>query len=571
MVAAGREGGTDRRSASAIKRRLGRLMMARLVLGVVLLGVALAVIGVGEEGRDAAERGLYATVTCTFVGTLLFVALHGRVRRVARFGAAQLATDVALVTALVHFSGGGESIFVFLYLAISVYGAILFGRPGAYGAASLGALAYGALLLARHHGLLATYGPPPPPGPVQFALWGIHAGAFLLVALLASALSRELDRAGRALDERTRDLAALRRLHARTVECLTSGLLTVDSAGRVTSLNPEAARITGWEATRALGRELEEVIPGALELVERTLPGEEAGGRMRAQLRLHNRRGEDLHLGLSGSILRDEEGAPDGHVVIFQDVTRLVDMERELRRRDRLAVAGRLAASLAHEIRNPLAAISGSLQVLERSAEAGGDPEAPRLMGIVLRETERLDRLIADFLQYARPAPPRTAPVRLAELVGEVLEVFEPSRPPSLKLRVDIPDDLSIVADAAQLRQLLWNLLRNAVDAMPGGGELAVEAFAAMPQEARGDGRNDPGEGSAWAEIRVHDTGVGISDDVVDRIFEPFFTSKPQGTGLGLATVHRIVEDHGGHLSVESVPGRGTTFRIRWPRAPEPA
>jgi two-component system sensor histidine kinase PilS (NtrC family) len=538
-------------------------MVARLVVLGVTLGVSLAVVGGGAEGGSAAERGLYGTVAAAFLATVLYALVHGRVRRLGRFAAVQLGTDLAIVTALVAFSGASASIFTFLYVPITVYAAILFGRPGAYGTATLASLAYAAVGVAAANGWLGA-AIAPLPAPVQLARWGVHAGALLLVALLSSALSSERDLTGRALDERTRDLHSLRRLYERTVESLTSGLLTTDLQRRITSFNPEAERITGAQARQVLGHPLEGVMPGferVLEAQERP----EGGERVRSRRRFRGRGGEELHLGLASSILREADGSPCGYVVIFQDVTEVVEMERELRRNERLAAAGHLAASLAHEIRNPLAAISGSIQVLQREA-APSDSEGAteRLMSIVLRETNRLDALINDFLQYARPAPPRRERVVLNGLVEEVIKIFEPVRPAGVTLSTDVPAGLAIHADSSQLKQLLWNLFRNAVDAMPQGGELGVSATQIQAQAPYGASRREMMEGSAFVEVVVSDSGVGIADDHLDRIFDPFFTTKPDGTGLGLATVHRIVEGNGGRLSVESSPGCGTRFRMRF-------
>jgi two-component system sensor histidine kinase PilS (NtrC family) len=538
-------------------------MVARLVVLGVTLGVSLAVVGGGAEGGSAAERGLYGTVAAAFLATVLYALVHGRVRRLGRFAAVQLGTDLAIVTALVAFSGASASIFTFLYVPITVYAAILFGRPGAYGTATLASLAYAAVGVAAANGWLGA-AIAPLPAPVQLARWGVHAGALLLVALLSSALSSERDLTGRALDERTRDLHSLRRLYERTVESLTSGLLTTDLQRRITSFNPEAERITGAQAHQVLGHPLEGVMPGferVLEAQERP----EGGERVRSRRRFRGRGGEELHLGLASSILREADGSPCGYVVIFQDVTEVVEMERELRRNERLAAAGHLAASLAHEIRNPLAAISGSIQVLQREA-APSDSEGAteRLMSIVLRETNRLDALINDFLQYARPAPPRRERVVLNGLVEEVIKIFEPVRPAGVTLSTDVPAGLAIHADSSQLKQLLWNLFRNAVDAMPQGGELGVSATQIQAQAPYGASRREMMEGSAFVEVVVSDSGVGIADDHLDRIFDPFFTTKPDGTGLGLATVHRIVEGNGGRLSVESSPGCGTRFRMRF-------
>jgi len=546
-----------------LRRRLTHLMVARLALCLAILGIALGLTAHGDgETTDRAERGVYATVVFAFAATIAFALWHRRTRREVAFGGVQVATDVGIVTSLVWFTGGSESIFAFLYIPITVYAALLLGRRGAYGASALAVVGYGGLLLAPHFGWLPVEDLAPAPGPVRGALFGVHAGALLLVALLASALSRERDRAGRALDERTRDLRSLQRIHERTVESLTSGLLTTDPQQRITSFNPEAERITGVSATEAIGKPLEEVIPGAAALG--VVVG---GGRLRRRLRFRSCDGRDLHLGIAGSVLRAAEGGPGGHVVIFQDVTEVVEMEAALRRHERLAGVGQLAADLAHEIRNPRAAISGSIQVLEGSLPRAEDEETRKLIGIAVREADRLNALITDFLRFARPAPANPEPTSVATVAEEVLRMFDAVCPASVRVSLDVPRDLNVRADEGQLRQLLWNLFLNAVQAMPDGGALDVTAAPAPPQARAAGGRNAGEEGASQVEIEVADTGCGIPEEVLDRIFDPFFTTKKDGSGLGLATVHRIVEGHGGQLTVESHVGRGTRFRIRLPRA----
>jgi two-component system sensor histidine kinase PilS (NtrC family) len=249
-------------------------------------------------------------------------------------------------------------------------------------------------------------------------------------------------------------------------------------------------------------------------------------------------------------------------------------MEGELRRSERLAAVGELAAGMAHEVRNPLAAISGSIQMLRGApGPGGGDAEGRRLMDIVLRETDRLDMLIAEFLRFARPAPPKPARVPVDRVVAEVLEVFAGGCPPGIELACDVTPGLEAWVDEDQLRQLLWNLLRNAVPAMPGGGRLAVGARAAPPPQdaaARGRKAAEGSRGGAGVEIEVADSGTGMAPEVLERIFEPFFTTRPSGSGLGLATVHRVVEANRGVLRVESAAGRGTRFRV-WLPAPAEA
>lgn len=536
---------------AAVRRVLARLLVARLGLAAFGVGLALAVAGEGRSERE--ELGLWAVLALAFGTTAVSAAWMGRVRRPRRFGVAQLGADVAVVTALVHFSGGGASPFGFLYLPITVFGAMLFDRRGAYGAALLSSLAYGgALAIAQRTA-----------AELEFALWCGHTGALLVVALLASALAREVRVTGERLDASRARLRALASLHERTVECLTSGLLTLDGAQRVSFVNPEAERIIGRSAADLLGQPLDAVLPGASALVE---SAEAASGRMRSRLQVTGPDGEPRHLGLAVSILRGDPGGEAGHVVIFQDVSAVVRMEQELRVSSRLAGVGELAASIAHEIRNPLAAISGSVELLRGG---GAEPDRERLMDIVLREIGRLDGLIRDFLQFARPAPPKLGPVALPALLAEVAQMLATAVPPGAQLELEADPSACALADATQLRQVLWNLARNACDALEGPGviRLAASRVANAPQGASAGDRKRPREEAAAVEIVVADTGRGIPLADLERIFDPFYTTKPDGTGLGLPTVHRIVESHGGALQVESQPGVGTRFRVRLPAA----
>jgi two-component system sensor histidine kinase PilS (NtrC family) len=517
-------------------------------VGSLAIGVVLDALG-----RDVyATEGpaFYVTVVLCFVATLVYRPFVGRIRRPAMFAAINVATDLALVTALVLFSGGKDSVFTFLYVAVGLYGAVLFPGWGALGAAVAGSLAYGVVLWVGRLGWLGAISDPLP---VMLTSWLVHVSAMLGVAGLAGFLTRELVRAGIALEERSQDLAQLRSLHEWTVESLQSGLLTTDLDGSVTSFNREAERITHLSRGEALGWDLEAVLPGVRAFRARRrsrMPDEGPDGRIH-------------YLGIGCYELRDAAGATEGEVVIFQDVTDVVAMEEELRLAERLAAIGGLSASIAHEIRNPLAAISGSIQMMRSAAETG-DGESRRLMDIVLREVDRLDRLIADFLQFARPAPPRVEVVGVAELLGEVLEMFDASRPEGVRTECELEPGLRVAADPAQLRQVLWNLLQNAVQAMPDGGLVRFEGRACAQEEPAGDRMVE--KKPVRAEIAVMDQGPGIPADVVEHAFDPFFTTKPGGTGLGLAIVQRVLAEHGGVVRLENGVGRfGTVVRLSLP------
>jgi two-component system sensor histidine kinase PilS (NtrC family) len=312
------------------------------------------------------------------------------------------------------------------------------------------------------------------------------------------------------------------------------------------------------------------VIPGLGAILARSGQGR---GRLRSRLPLALPSGAQRFLGVAASRLRNSRGEPIGHVVIFQDVTDVVRMERELRHRERLAAVGELAAGMAHEVRNPLAAISGCVEMLRAlNRERSDDAEQERLMGIVLREIERLDALIADFLQFARPGPPKLEQVALRPLLAEVAEMCRAGCPIGVRVEVDAAPELGAWADATQLRQVLWNLVRNAVHAVEDRGCIRIAAALApgqLPQAVSPEDRSGSAERRDAVEIVVADDGPGVAPEALERIFDPFFTTKAAGTGLGLATVHRIVTAHGGAVSVDATPGGGATFRVLLPARAE--
>lgn len=562
---------------------MGWLLGARLLLAGMSLGLAVAIDRVDTAHGTPGIWGVYCTIVAAFMATIVSARMMSRTRDPARFAMLQVGIDLTIVTSLVYFSGGGESFFTFLYALVVLYGAIFLDRGGVGLSCGLAAAGYAFVLFGSELGILPVQGVEGQsrPLPLLAAYWGFYAGALLVLGMLANTLSAELRRTGAALDRQTSDLRRLRDLHLQTVASIGSGLLTTDEAGDVTSFNPEAEQITGLTAEAAEGRALEELIPGSrgiLERGKRSVGEEEGVGRNRLAYR--NVRDEDVHLGLAASSLKDEDGQQVGHVVIFQDVSGVVSMEQELRQSERLAAVGEMAARMAHEIRNPLASISGSVQILQSApAEDANDPENEQLLGIVVREVDRLNALISNFLRYSRPAPIKPERVDLSAVIEEIAKInASQSTPPGrseITVSLDLEPDVIVMADPAQLKAVIWNLWNNATEAMadqdkPGVFLARVRRLlpdAAQAQSVLGRkeiSRTCDGEtrGPRLAVLEIEDSGPGIAPDVQEMIFEPFFTTKQDGTGLGLATVQRLVEQHGGSISVSSRPGEGTCFRV---------
>jgi two-component system sensor histidine kinase PilS (NtrC family) len=515
-----------------LHRRLVWLTFFRLATVTVLLGGTAIVNWQFGARAIPAVTPLYAVVIATYGASLVFSVLL-RLRALERTVAvAQIVLDVAIAVAVVATTGLSESVFVFMFVLAIVNGAILLHRAGAIAAL--------ALVLVGYYGLV--FGLHPSPELLRTTLFA-HGAAFAATAALASWLTEQLRRTDERLAESESDLAAVTALHESIVQSVTSGLLTLDLRGRVTFLNRAGEQIIGLSLDRLFG-----------EPADRWFPTFAREGRDEAEYVTPD--GERRLLGYTVFDLHGRDRRV-GTAVIFQDLTGLRAMEEAMERSKRLADLGTVAAGLAHELRNPLASISGCVELLR--AAQGLSPEDQRVMGIVLRETARLDALLTRFLEFTRPAPLQRVATDLAVVAGETLDVFA-ADPAAAGLRLEralMPTRAS--CDPDQLRQLTWNLLANAAQAIREAARGGVVTVSCEPSPDGG------------AVLVVADDGPGIPAAVAARIFTPFFTTKPTGTGLGLAVAHRIVDAHGGAIVVESAPGEGARFTVRLPPAPSDA
>jgi two-component system sensor histidine kinase PilS (NtrC family) len=515
----------------SLRRKLVWLNVFRLLMVTVLLaGTAITTWQSGLEAWDAALP-LYALIVGTYLFSLAVSLLLKRRAWTRALAYAQLAADVALAAGVVAVTGYSESVFVVLFTLAIVNGSIILYRRGALVAALLATATYLALVLAVA---------PRVAGRLPLTTLFVHIAAFFATAVLASYLAEQLRRTGERLAARESDLAAITALHEAIVESVASGLVTLDREGRVTFLNRAGQQISGLTLLEARGQ------PG--DQWFRTL--EPGTGRDEADF--VNARGEKLRVGYTRFPLLGRDREPIGSAIIFQDLTEMRTLEARMRRSEQLAELGRVAAGLAHEIRNPLASVSGCVELIRTGG--GLRPEDQRLMDIVLRETNRLNELVARFLEFSRPPPARREPTHLELLLQETLEVFA-NDPAAARARLERSLSPAVVTcDPDQVRQVVWNLLANAAQAVDGsGGRIRVSC--------------SPDAGGA--KVVVSDDGPGIAPEDLPRIFTPFFTTKDRGTGLGLATVQRIVDAHGGSIEVESSPGNGATFSLWLPASPQ--
>ena len=549
---------------ASLKRSIGWLTAARVVVLLLILLSAILV----QSGTGAAFDRQFAlrdqTPAHDELGFLyllngaaaLLALFHWTVGRKlpSRIEAyLQLSGDLAIVTTLVYVSGGPDSVFTFLFLVVIGVSAFLLQRTGAVLVASVAAVLYGSVVQLLAYGLL----PPPPLAPVsdwtnarvRYNL-AITVAGFYGIAFMVSYLSEKLLAARDELALRQRALQRLQHLYGNVIATMSSGLMTVDAQQRVTFLNRAGGELLGIEPSRAPGRPLSELGFRFAEGWERIR--ERARGPETYRDEIEIARGNERHvLGFSLRLLKDA-GGEEGILLLFQDLTDLKKFERQARFHSQLAAVGELAAGIAHEIRNPLASISGSVQVLSKDLTVGSAER--RLMEIIVSESNRLSKILEDFLRFVRPQERRIAAFDVAGTIHEVMDLFRLSDEVSDAHRIEVdvvPRSATIDGDRDQIRQIVYNIAKNAVHAMSAGGTLRVL------------GRED----DAWYTIRFADTGRGMSEEELSRLFTPFSTAFDGGTGLGMAIVRKIVEDHGGAIDAESRPGEGTTVTVLLPRA----
>ena len=531
--------------------KLGWLIAGRLVTALLLSVVGTLWASAGEASINK-SLGLLTIVACLTIFYALIFRLSRNIVLQARF---QLAVDVLLVTWLVWHSNVIQSPYIALYIVIIAVSSLFLG-PREVVVASVGCAAAFTACSLQITGIMGQTDPTRLVGGSlsQTIQWvGLFDVAFFVVGLLSARLAERQSRSDVRLAAATQSLANLRALHERIVASIRSGVVTTDLDGRIFTFNVAAEEITGYQEETIRGKDASILFSELSEHIAETLRALEAEDRSpRFETNCATSEGMRVRLGYSISPLSTESGVTTGMVITFQDLTQVRSLEETSRRQDRLAAIGRMAASIAHEIRNPLAAMRGSIQMLR--SEMKSDPSQTELMEIILRESDRLNQIITDFLSYARPRSLTQARVDVGDLLHQTFSLMRHS--PEIGANQSIVEELPVDpifadADEGQLKQVFWNLARNALQAMPQGGTLRATL------EENSDNR---------LRIAFADTGRGMSPEQVDRLFEPF-SSTTGGTGLGLSIVYQIIREHGGTINVRSRVGQGTTITVELPVA----
>lgn len=533
-------------------RKLHWLLISRLAMAAALL----AIVGLTEGDTQRSFIPVLAAVAGATVVLSVFNLALLRTRLAHRTQAyIQFSLDICIVTWLVYRTGDVESPFLALYLVIIFAACALLGRTGVSLVGTLASVLYVSIGVLTMSGVLPrASGWAPYEGHelswTQF-MFSLNLGAIFAVAILSSHLAGLIRRSETQLASATKDLADYRLFNDRIIESMRSGLVTTDLLGHIITYNRAAEEITGYRASDVRGKQIFTIFGDIERQIEAGLESIRTRTRLpRFDIGCKTADGRELHLGFSVAPLVDEAENSRGYVLTFQDLTEVMELEREVRRQERLAALGKMAAGLAHEIRNPLASMRGSVQVL--ASELSFSQDQSQLMQIVLRESDRLNRIVSDFLTYARPPKIERSVIELASLLSETIALLRnsPELRPDHLITEEYPDKSVLYqGDPNQMRQIFWNLARNAIQAMPQGGELSVTLEARHNRDVT---------------IAFSDTGQGMSREQRERLFEPF-NSSTGGTGLGMAIVYQLVRDHNGKILVESESGKGTRIAIKLP------
>ncbi len=536
------------------RRRVEWLVLLRLVVTSLLLGATIF-FQLSQTGAYLTYPtvALYVLIGATFLLSLLYAVYLPLIPNLWGFAFAQLVVDVFYYTALIYFTGGAASVFALIYIFPIVASGFLHFRRGALLIASLAAILFGLLITLEFHGIIPAGEWPLGASTASltpgYILWvmAVHFTAFYLSAFVASSVAEQLQKTETRLELKETDLALLSELHSSIVRSIPSGIVTTDESDRITFVNSAGARLLGASTEELINAPLREVLPGVREL---STAGARAGDTYGTAKEI---RGEKAYLELSVSNLKGEDGGPSGRLVIFQDVTHLRRMEERVKVSERKAALVRVAAGMAHEIRNPLGALRGAAELL--SQYPGEIRDSQKLLDIVVRESDRLNSLLSDFLVTVNPDRGRKALVMLDDIVEETCDLFsrEPRALDRITFEIFISKRVEVEGDPTRLKQAVWNLLANALEAVPDKGTVTVTLVS--------------DEDSGMAILNIRDTGTGISSDIRDRIFDPFATTKNGGTGLGLPIVLSIVEGHKGTIEIGGVPGDGTSVEVRLPLA----
>jgi len=523
------------------------LVKVRIFILTLLLAIELAVAQFTPTPLPM--RLFLSTILFWYSLSLFYVLLLSFWREHKIQAALQVLTDLALVSIVIHETGGWDSSLNFLYPLVIIVAAVLLPGIWARLVAALAFILYGTVLELNYYGLVPSYCTTHPGLKALQAIIFVNLFAFLAVAYLAGLLTAKLRQVGVQLKDASGALEDLQALHENIVHSISSGLITTGLDGRITLVNAAAEKLLERSAAELIGTPVRERFLDPLPNIE--------GQKRHAEVRFDSASKFRKTFRVRVAALTVPERETLGFVYVLDDLTEIRRLEREVRMQDRLAAVGRLAAAIAHEIRNPLTSIAGSVSMLSGVPEM--NEEHRRLLDIVTRESQRLNAIITDFLAYSRTKQYNFAKVDLIHLLEDTLTLMDHRMTAentgiSIRRRYAV-QQAPVFADGDKIKQVFWNLCENSLRAMQAAMKASTVDGGALTVTVEPLGQD-------W-QVSVHDTGSGMTSQQIEKIFEPFQSNFEGGTGLGLAIVYQIVQAHEGKVWARSKPGQGTTFVLR--------
>jgi two-component system sensor histidine kinase PilS (NtrC family) len=545
--------------------KLGWLMLFRVLIVSFLLGIA-AFIQI--KGTDSLSQiSLYSVFTVigiTYILSILYVFLLKVLKKIYVNIYIQCIFDIVLITVLVYVTGGIESVYSTLYPLVIIYSVIFLGRKGGIITATASSILYGMLLdLEYYRAIQPVYSEIHEyvySAGYVFSRTFIYIISFYIIAFLGSFVVEKQRKLVTLLNEKESAFDQLDLLYRSIVESVNSGIMTIDLDGKVKSFNSAAEEITGLKFTQIKNRNIDQIFVDISEIIYRKTDGNRRSAsrssnpRNRFEAAVPLKDGSKMILGFSFSPLIDRFGKNIGKILIFQNLTRIKEMEEEVEKSKRLAMIGEMSAVLAHELRNPLASISGSIQLLKSDLKLTGTDE--RLMEIILRGKDHLENLARDFLLLARSSTGDRCVIDVKDVIDDVVESirFGPDWHENVIIEKKLCDQNKIYGNETEIRQVLLNIIINALQSMPDGGNMILESRVMLNKD-----------GKQIIQLSIRDTGCGIEKEKLKLIQEPFYTTKEMGTGLGLAIVNRVLENYEGEFEIESELNLGTICSITLP------